>query len=334
MRMSTTARVQLKLIVLPVALATIALSASVGGDSRAGTRKPQSARTSGARDLSVFAYSRARPLGATTKEVNGTKTLRVFEVSYSAADGERVPATLALPRRSSRRHPCLIGQGGIGFTRKDASFFRAVFGSAGFGLFSIEPRYHGGRRTSTIDSNVAANDARLLERMLRLSVIDLRRGIDYLQQRPECDPKRIGYVGLSFGSFLGSMLVGADERVRAAALIVSGADWPVFFAGSDALLPGIEHRPERYRYALELLAPIDPKRWIGRASPRPLLMINGTRDLAIPTASAQALHEAARRPKQVVWYEGDHEGTFGGNDGERLYTTFYDFVLRNVGGRG
>jgi fermentation-respiration switch protein FrsA (DUF1100 family) len=49
-----------------------------------------------------------------------------------------------------------------------------------------------------------------------------------------------------------------------------------------------------------------PEAWIGRVSPRPVVLINTTDDERIPRASAEALHAAAREPKELVWLPGLH----------------------------
>ena len=48
---------------------------------------------------------------------------------------------------------------------------------------------------------------------------DLSRTLDYLETRPEFDPKRIGYYGKSIGASLGAVLPAVEERIRAAVLV-------------------------------------------------------------------------------------------------------------------
>jgi fermentation-respiration switch protein FrsA (DUF1100 family) len=52
----------------------------------------------------------------------------------------------------------------------------------------------------------------------------------------------------------------------------------------------------------------DPVKYVGRISPRPVLLQNGKADTVVAPAAAQALQDAARPPKTVLWYEGDHLG--------------------------
>lgn len=280
----------------------------------------------------LFAYDRAGRLRPAVTRRRGTDRVRVDELRFTSFDGERVPALLAIPRGRSGPMPCVIVQGGIGFTKDEARDFWPFFAGLGAATFSIDARFHGERATSGVTVAKAANEPSLLVRMLRESVIDLRRAIDYLQTRRECDSRRIGYMGLSFGSFLGSLLAGADERVQAPVLVVSGADWRAFFSSSDALLPGLRLRPRAFERALKVLAPLDPERWVGRIHPRPVLILNARRDEAIPRASAEALHRAARPPKRIVWYQGDHV-TFDGDEAARVFSIIQGWFRQRLVGR-
>mgnify|MGYP001245841777 CR=1 FL=1 len=52
----------------------------------------------------------------------------------------------------------------------------------------------------------------------------------------------------------------------------------------------------------------DPVKYVGQIAPRPVLIQNGDADTVIPERCARALQEAAREPKTVKWYKGDHLG--------------------------
>jgi fermentation-respiration switch protein FrsA (DUF1100 family) len=45
---------------------------------------------------------------------------------------------------------------------------------------------------------------------------------------------------------------------------------------------------------------------VGRISPRPVMMVWGDEDTAIPPAVARALHHAANEPKTVLRFHGGH----------------------------
>ena len=254
---------------------------------------------------STFAYDTGEPLDPRIERRSRTTAdARIEWLTYAGGDGERVPALFAVPRDARLPLACVIV--GHGFRGDKESFpIWDMLGRVGFATFAIDARSHGQRRDAAVLDQVATDPA-LLADMLRQTVIDMRRGIDYLATRTECDPERIGYVGASMGGFLGSMLAGADVRVQAPVLLVSGADWETMLGSEVAQRFRREASPQDVERAREVLDPVDAKHWIGRISPRPVLMVNGDRDTSVPPDSARALHRAAREPKQVVWYEGGH----------------------------
>ena len=79
-------------------------------------------------------------------------------------------------------------------------------------MFAIDARYHGERQGIGPLRAIARLDT--LYKLFRLTVIDMRRALDYLDSRGFCDPARIGYEGRSMGGFMGSMLIGADTASR------------------------------------------------------------------------------------------------------------------------
>lgn len=296
-------------VALALAGALVACAGKAGSDARPrvnGSTPPAAPATTLPVDSALFDYDASAPLEATSEHSDGTEHADVDLVSYVAHDGATVPGALALPKEGGAPFACIVAEGGVGSSLDDNLTLVDDAAANGFGVFTIGQRNSAGRGTPA-ELDAAQNDPVLLAAMLRDTVIDLRRGLDYLQTREECDPERIGYVGLSFGGFLGSLLAGADERVQAPVLVVSGADWRTFIAESDALMAGLEYGgPDVVDAAVAALDPVDPKYWIGRISPRPVLMIYGTEDEAIPPVVARQLHAAANEPKTVLQFEGDH----------------------------
>ena len=114
--------------------------------------------------------------------------------------------------------------------------FGDAYAARGVALMAIDARYHGERKG--IGPIKAAAKLDTMYKMFQLTVIDMRRALDYLDSRGICDPARVGYEGRSLGGFMGSMLIGADPRIKAAVLYVSAADWRVYLAHSYVWLGG------------------------------------------------------------------------------------------------
>ena len=110
-------------------------------------------------------------------------------------------------------------------------------------------------------------------------VWDSIRAADYLQSRPDVDPQRIGIAGNSGGGLNTLFTSALDSRFRAA--VVAGyvfefQSW-MKYGGSHCTcvyLPGLYRSMEWFEIA-------------GLTAPRPLLMLQGTRDSIFPRTSAR-----------------------------------------------
>ena len=58
----------------------------------------------------------------------------------------------------------------------------------------------------------------------QMSVTDVHQILDWVQSRPEIDQSRISIVGISFGSFVASIAMALDKRIKSGVLIESGGN--------------------------------------------------------------------------------------------------------------
>jgi dienelactone hydrolase len=232
------------------------------------------------------------PLGAWLRELPGADGVRAFAFEYTSR-GDRVPGRLLLPRDAAGRRPLVLLQHGAGGS-KHAPYLDAVrlpWVRAGAAVATVDFPLHGERANAKLSERLLAallparapaSDAaeRLWTTFVQQAVADLRRALDALAHHPELDVARAGYAGLSLGTVIGALFCAEDPRVRAAALAIGGGG-----RGPAAL---------------------DPASHVGRIAPRPVLFVNALRDATIPRSAAEALHAAAREPKQVLWFDCTH----------------------------
>jgi dienelactone hydrolase len=131
-------------------------------------------------------------------------------------------------------------------------------------------------------------------------VQNLRRALDVLLSTKGVDKKRIAFVGHDFGASFGAILVGVDSRVRYAVLMAGTpilSDWYLFFGQ----LAG----PEREDF-IKKTAPLDPINYVGKVDSVPILFQFANHDQFIPKSKAELFVNAARSPKQVLWYDAGH----------------------------
>ncbi len=144
--------------------------------------------------------------------------MRIEQVSFFNA-GCRLAGTVLLPDPEVRAAPGIVqGPGWLGL--RDAKLYQPyheALTAAGYVVLTLDYRGFG-------DSG---GDATFLDPMSQVS--DIRAGLDYLQTRPEVDPRRLGLFG-SGGTGGGNavMVAGLDERVLATVAQVpvsDGRDW-------------------------------------------------------------------------------------------------------------
>jgi hypothetical protein len=157
-----------------------------------------------------------------------------------------------------------------------------------------------------------SGDPQTTARTLQRAVIDSRRALDWLRGREYVDNERVGVIGYSLGSWIATMTAAADDRLKAAALNVMGEGQTAAVTGNwEQLLeehPMLERWAERRGLDLSQGAfqGLLIEKWIAGISPRPLLMLNGKEDRIVPAEGAEALYEAAKEPKEILWYDSGH----------------------------
>ncbi|MHC4581937.1 MAG: SUMF1/EgtB/PvdO family nonheme iron enzyme [Planctomycetota bacterium] len=91
---------------------------------------------------------------------------------------------------------------------------------------------------------------------------DMRRAIDYLETRQDIDVDKLAYVGLSWGSLVGSVMITVEDRIKAGVFLVGG-------------ICACERHPTS-----------DPANFAPGVKV-PILMINGSDDSVFPYETAQ-----------------------------------------------
>jgi len=213
--------------------------------------------------------------------------MRVEQVSLFNA-GCRLAGTVLLPDPEVRAAPGIVqGPGWLGL--RDAKLYQPyheALTAAGFVVLTLDYRGFGG----------SEGDATFLDPMGQVS--DIRAGLDYLQTRPEVDPRRLGLFG-SGGTGGGNavMLAGLDARVLATVAQVPVAD------GRDWL-----HRMRREHEWLEFLAAVREARERYASTGEPTLV--SPRDgIMVPTPERKTASVKSdvdgRVPTQVALHSAD-----------------------------
>jgi len=200
------------------------------------------------------------PLDARVESSEDAEHWREEHVSYAdATGGERIPATLFLPKNVSPPYQVVvyfppgsalrlhsIREAG---TRQFAYLVRS-------GRAVLFPSYKG-----TFERRLPSGTGRSNVWRTQWSK-DLGRSLDYLESRPDIDGRRIAFYGLSMGAKIGPIVGSIEPRFRALVLVGGG-------------LSTEQEPPE-----------IDPFNFAPHVRV-PVLMINGSHDFIFPLEASQ-----------------------------------------------
>jgi len=170
-----------------------------------------------------------------------------------------------------------------GKDRDDMEMIRRTFTAMGYAVLALDAKYYNERH----DKGQTVYDMREQSYRRRdaylQTVIDYRRGIDFLATRPEIDTTRIGVFGGSMGATQAMIVAPLEPRVKA--VILRG---PGFSAD--------QWRP----------SPTDQVHFLPRMGDRPVLMFNGPYDSPWAAQGVQAILKLLPGKTQLIWYETSH----------------------------
>jgi hypothetical protein len=122
-------------------------------------------------------------------------------------------------------------------------------------------------------------------------------------------PGRVELAGISFGAYLAALPAALDDRVERLWLIHGGAAVPQVLdhglrkrISSDLL----RRQVANYLATVAGAQHLSSEHWVGRVSPRPLVLVHARADRDLPDVAIEALRGAASEPFEVLWTPGEH----------------------------
>ena len=256
----------------------------------------------------IFDYEKGAPLDVKEVGVEDKSGISVRNISYASPKGGRVTAYLILPSGKGKFAGVMFMHARPGSRN---SFLNEALSLARVGAVSLlidAPFSRSGESKRDFDPTVTRpGDDRDIYIQ---TVVDLRRGVDLLLSRPDVDPKRIGFIGHSYGAHTGAVLAGVEKRIIAFVIMAGNPSLTEFLRTST--IPAIvetrnsltKEQQENYFSMLEFFDPIN---YIGHVAPSALFLQFGKKDSFANEAKAMLYSKAASNPKLVKTYDAGHE---------------------------
>jgi len=244
---------------------------------------------------------RHRPISAETVRTEACQGY-VLETLVLDLNGlEPVPAYLALPRGEVTDAPAILynhAHGGDyelgkeepirGRSALQSPPYAQALTDLGYCVLCIDSWNFGERRGRT--------ESELFKEMLwkgrvlwGMMVYDSLRAVDYLLDRPEVDPTRLGTLGISMGSTMAWWLAALDERVKVCVDICCLTDFEELIRTRGLDGHGI------YYYVPNLLKHFDTTRINALIAPRAHLGLAGNYDPLTPPAGLDKIDTALQK---------------------------------------
>jgi len=248
--------------------------------------------------LDFFAYDKKLPFDLRVIDTEEKDGVKREHLSFQSTRGVRVFAHFYRPAAAaSRQWPSVIllhGGGPAGKDNPGIQLLSPLIARAGTNVLAIDMQHFGERGSDLLTTFTEQekhdrlyNQPSVYLSWVTQTVKDVSRAFDLLVEQRGADARRIAVIGVSRGAIVAAIAGASDRRLGAVAMLYGGH----FDALERAHLPAA-----------------CPANYIGRISPRPLLMINGTRDTdMIKETSVEPLQRLAKQPKLILWAETGHQ---------------------------
>jgi fermentation-respiration switch protein FrsA (DUF1100 family) len=128
---------------------------------------------------------------------------------------------------------------------------------------------------------------------------------DYLAARADVDTSRLIIVATSFAVPFAARAAALDARFVNVGLVYGAGRMEDVLAANLTLRPAFLRRPAAW-LAMRPFREFAPEQYVGRISPRPVIMVNGIDDPQMPRPAVEALYAAAREPRELIWLTTGH----------------------------
>lgn len=244
-----------------------------------------------------YGYDKAVSLKDSLTLMKDTTDFQLYHVQYSSVADKKVTGLLSIPKNGTFPLPVIILVHGLG-DHKAVDYMEygnAFFLKNNYAVMRIDLSGHGERRGDFYEFDLTGPHKYWSRNIIVQSVFDLRRAVDFLETRIELDHKRIGYYGISLGGITGTIFSGAENRIKVPVVALAGGQLNLLYK-EDAMTTK----------AKEFVSIIEPLNFVQQISPRPFLMLNAANDEVIPPLMSNLLFNAAKEPKEIIWYKAEH----------------------------
>jgi hypothetical protein len=247
-------------------------------------------------DSSFFARNQQAPLEQVVlgERIQGSATIQ--DITYASPHSGKVAGYLIFPSNSPTEAGLLFGHWGEG-NREEFVDEAIILTRLGFASLCLDAPYRRPAEYKPLEEPPMAEVQ---------WIVDVRRGVDLLQDRFSLMPEQFGYIGHSYGATFGGAITCIEYRFKVHVLM---AGWYAFSEIMRSSLHPLIVKdreatpPEEFKAYLDAMAPLDAIHYIGHAAPAHLLFQFAHNDEFVTEADGKRYFELASEPKRLAWYD-------------------------------
>jgi dienelactone hydrolase len=260
--------------------------------------------------ISHYEYDTKSGLDLRETNVEKRGDVRMIELNYAGASGDRVPAYLLIPSGKGPFAGIIWAhwlKPGSHLTDKD-EFLEEAVTLAHAGVVSVLVDAPQVRHDFVPEKDKAGMEAvRQQGEAGGHEVIDLRRAVDLLYARADVDRKRIGFVGHGWNAHTGAILAGVETRIDSYVLMAGNyATEETYFASKDPKILAQRKqlgdealRDYFYNYAWD-----DPAYFLGHTDRESILLQFASGDSISKEQAQKYLEMFSTKDKKMEFYDG------------------------------
>ena len=263
--------------------------------------------------IHAFDYDAKAPLDVRQLAQESVGGILVKDITYPSPKGGRIPAYLVVPSGKGPFAGVVFQHWGLG-NRSEFLPEARFLAKAGAESILLDAPPNRPKPWRHADEGQIENPSSDRELFIQ-TVVDFRRSLDVLLAQPGVDPKRLAFVGHSYGASWGGTLAGVDKRVKAYVLMAGlpvATDFSEDYAKGAAVFEEYfarfrqKYTAEQFQKYKEAISPLEAVHFLPHAAPAALFMQFATKDVYISPLAARQYWEAASQPKEQHWYNCDH----------------------------
>jgi dienelactone hydrolase len=156
------------------------------------------------------------------------------------------------------------------------------------------------------------SDPNRMEATMTQAVMDVRRGMDFIEKQPICGDL-LGIYGTSLGAIVSSLSYAVDPRIKNAVFLLGGVDLASIIWNSSKVV-GIKDELKTNGWSLEKLrerlVSVEPSTYLPKKSPGKTLIVRAQYDTVIPPNSTDQLIKLLPKSSIITLDTGHYGGIF------------------------